>query len=524
MRRDARGQILPLFALMLVGIFAIAALAIDVSSAYSARQFYRTAADAAALAGAQDLQVTNSRAVDPLQYTAARLDAKRSIEAQFGIAESSVNAATCNLSGNRSTCTFPNLPYQFAIVTPLPIGACVSCDRDRSVQVNFVHPTFQLTFAHVLGFASLRVGVSSVAGLQFKHSYGMVTLRPPSSAVISGVRDIKVGSNVQVVVTTGDVSTNANMTYGGSSALLSLDSGYTVGYFDPNNPPLWGLNPPGTPMASLILDPGYPVPSEVGAPVFGAPVEGVDSAGCAAIIARVQSNPNYVPFVPTDITKITCYTKGVYSTSLPVPNGNLAIFEPGLYFFHGGLDVQGSVIGGYTPGSEGVAFVFPETQDTMFKNNTNGTIPGIVALNAGTRYQNPGGTEATAAADYSGGFVQTNTSPKKSMMTVIVPPDSNCPVSFTTFVTCTNNEENKNDSIQLTGNSGVYLAGVQYAPSDNVSVSGNTATGGYVGQVWAWTLTYTGNSIINQEGDPDTGPGTLRLDAACTAPGTPCIP
>jgi len=50
MRRDARGQILPLFALMLVGIFAIAALAIDVSSAYSARQFYRTAADAAALA------------------------------------------------------------------------------------------------------------------------------------------------------------------------------------------------------------------------------------------------------------------------------------------------------------------------------------------------------------------------------------------------------------------------------------------------------------------------------------------
>jgi Putative Flp pilus-assembly TadE/G-like len=517
MRRDARGQILPLFALMLVGIFAMAALAIDVSSAYSARQFYRTAADAAALAGAQDLQVTNSRAVTPLQYTAARSDAKASIEAQFGA------AATCALSGNRSDCTFTNLPYQFAIVTPLPIGACVSCDLARSVQVNFVHPTFQLTFAHVLGFANFRVGVSSVAGLQFNHSYAIVTLRPPSSAVISGVRDMKVGSNVQVVVRTGDVGTNANMTYGGSSALLSLDSGYTMEYFDPNNPPLWGLNPPGTLMAGLILDPGYPVPSTVGAPVGS-----VDGAGCAAIALYVQSNPNYAPFVPMagalpDMTKITCYRNGVYSTGVKVNNGSLGIFEPGLYFFDGGLDAQGTVIGGYTPGSEGVAFVFPESP-TMFNNLTNGKIPGIVALNAGTRYLNPGGSEATAARDYSGGLVQTNTSPKKLMMTVIVPPDSNCPVSFTTFVTCTNNEENKNSSIKLTGNSGVYLAGVQYAPSDNVSVSGNTATGGYVGQVWAWTLTYTGNSIINQEGDQNTGPGTLRLDAACTAPGTPCIP
>jgi hypothetical protein len=57
-----------------------------------------------------------------------------------------------------------------------------------------------------------------------------------------------------------------------------------------------------------------------------------------------------------------------------------------------------------------------------------------------------------------------------------------------------------------------------------VTVAGNTSTGGYVGQVWSWTLVYTGGSQINQEGDANQGPGTLRLDAACTAPGTPCIP
>ena len=81
-----------------------------------------------------------------------------------------------------------------------------------------------------------------------------------------------------------------------------------------------------------------------------------------------------------------------------------------------------------------------------------------------------------------------------------------------------------NDSIDLSGGSSLYLAGVQFAPSDNAELSGNTDTDGYVGQVWAWTLTYSGNSKIIQEGLQAEKPGILRLDAACTAPGTPCIP
>jgi Flp pilus assembly protein TadG len=523
MRRDIRGQILPLFALMLVAIFAMTALAIDVSSAYAARQSYRTAADAASLAGAQDLQVTNSRAVTAAQYTSARQDAKASIDSQFGA------TSTCTLTGNRSACTFATLPYQYSIVTPLTAGACATCDPARSVQVNFGHPSFPLSFAHVLGLSSWNVGASSVAGLQFAHSYAIVTLRPPTSTSISGVRDIEVGSNAQVVVGTGDVGTNANMIYGGSSSLLSLDSGYYMYYFDPANAPLWGSNPPGVKIYGLIADPGYPVPVKGATP----PVGGVDSAGCAAIAAAVQSNPNYAPSVPMaggvpDMANITCYTKGVYSSTVTVPNGGLGIFEPGLYFFDGvpGLNAQGSVIGGYTPNSEGVAFVFRETQGTTFKNRTSGggsSLPQVVALNAGTRYLNAGGREATAAHDYSGGLVQTNTTPAK-LMTVIVPPDLNCPVTSPMAASCTNTEENQNKAIDLSGGSSLYLAGVQYAPSDAVTLAGNTAGVGYVGQVWAWTLKYTGNATINQQGDGGSGPGILRLDAACTAPGTPCVP
>jgi hypothetical protein len=517
MRRNSSGQILPLFGLMLVMIFALAALAIDISNAYSARQFYRTAADAAALAGAQDLQVTNSRTVGLPQYTEARKHAKASIEAQFG------DSSSCVQTVNRSDCKFSSLPYRYSIITPLPAGACVLCDVARSVQVNFGHPSFPLSFAHVLGFSSWNVASSSVAGLEFNHSYAIVTLRPPTSTSISGVRDIEVGSNARVVVATGDVGTNANMIYGGSSSLLSLDSGYYMYFFDPGNAPLWGSNPPGMRIYGLIADPVYPVPVKGSSP----PVGGVDSAGCAAIANAVQSNPKYAPSVPMaggvpDMANITCYTKGVYSSTVTVPNGGLGIFEPGLYFFDGvpGLNAQGSVIGGYAPNSEGVAFVFRETQGTTFKNRTGG---GIVALNAGTRYDNSGGQEATAARDYNGVLVQTNTTPGK-MMTVIVPPDLNCPVTSPMAASCTNTEENQNKAIDLSGGSSIYLAGVQYAPSDAVTVAGNSAGVGYVGQVWAWTLKYTGNATINQQGDAGSGPGILRLDSACTAPGTPCIP
>jgi hypothetical protein len=521
MRRNSSGQILPLFGLMLVMIFALAALAIDISNAYSARQFYRTAADAASLAGAQDLQVTSTRTVTPAQYALAKGHAKDSIEAQFG------DSSSCVPTGDRWNCKFATLPYKYSIVTPLPAGACATCDILRSVQVTFGHPSFPLSFAHVLGFSSWNVESSAVAGLEFSHSYAIVTLRPPKAPAIPGVRDIKVGSNAQVIVSTGDVGTNANMVYGGSSSLLSLDSGYYMYYFDPYNAPLWGSNPPGIKTYSLILDPGYPVPVKGSTP----PVGGIDIAGCPAIAAYVESNPNYAPSVPMagavpDMTRITCFTKGVYSASPPVPNGTLAIFEPGLYFFDGGLNIQASIIGGYTPASEGVAFVVPETQGTTFKVRTNGggvTETQVVALNAGTRYLNPGGTQATAAHDYSGGLVQTNTSPAK-LMTLIVPPDGNCPVTFPVVASCSNLEESKNSAIDLSGVSNLYLAGVQYAPSDNVTVAGNTATGGYLGQVWAWTLEYVGNSKVNQEGDGSTGPGILRLDAACTAPGTPCTP
>jgi hypothetical protein len=526
LRRGESGQILPLVALMFIVLIGLAALAIDVSNAYQARRTYRAFADAASLAGAQDLK----RAVTTTDYDNARADAIQSIRQQFEDPPGSGNspAAPCTTIGNRSDCTLVGLPYAFSVITPLPsAAACVTCDPLLSVQVTFSHPTFGLSFARILGQSTWNVGATSVAGLEHAKAYTIVTLRPPSSETIPGVRDIYIEGGTEVIVSKGDVGTNANMLYNGTDSVMELDPGYRVYYYDPTYPPLWGTDPISTHITDLILDPMYPIPTR---PV-STPTGTEDVAGCGPIAAVVLANPNYAPSVPVsggvpDMTHIHCYTKGIYGSGLDVSNGDLAILEPGLYFFDDELDVQGSLIGGYTPNSEGVALVFRESQGTEFKNRTSGgssSLAQIVALNAGDKYLNPGGREATPARDYSGGFVQTNTTPAK-IMTLIVQRDSRCPVVFPYPSSCGNVVENANKAIDLSGGSGLYLAGVQYAPSDNVTISGNASTDGYAGQVWAWTIKYTGGSLINQEGDQEAGPGTLRLDAACTAPGTNCIP
>jgi hypothetical protein len=122
--------------------------------------------------------------------------------------------------------------------------------------------------------------------------------------------------------------------------------------------------------------------------------------------------------------------------------------------------------------------------------------------------------------DYAGVAIQTNTVPQL-IMTVMVEPDSSCVVSDTYPVAC---DDTHNNTINLAGGTDLYLAGVQYAPSDNVVMSGSSSGNGYVGQIVSWTIRYTGNSTLNQQGPGTEGNGILRIDAACSAPAEPCNP
>src|SRR5205823_14664404 len=81
---------------------------------------------------------------------------------------------------------------------------------------------------------------------------------------------------------------------------------------------------------------------------------------------------------------------------------------------------------------------------------------------------------------------------------------------------------NQDGTLNLAGGGSLAIEGVQYAPTDNVKINGGSAGTGQVGQIWAWTIFYSGGTQINQQGAGSSGPGTMRLDGACTAPSTPC--
>jgi hypothetical protein len=578
-KRAERGQVLPLFALFLVVLIGFSALAIDVSGAYSARRFYRSVADGASLAGAQDLQQTGSRAVAAADRIRARQHAMQHVVTELGIAGTLPAAcATAADADVTDACILPGTTYHLSIRAgaysgqPAPI-ACSECDPARSVQVGLRNASYGLTFSRVFAQSSWNVGVTSVAGLVWSKSYAVVTLRPPAKLGSTyDVKDVKLDGGTHVTVSKGDVATNADMVFTGSGTSFTVDPGFGVYFADWTGGQGWPSPPTGTKIFNYVQDPNYVYPVFSGtrgfancgtgagdpmncAPTFtdaresacGAPTAlavcttpALDPTGCGAEVTYLQTSV-YTFMATQDPTKVYCYRPGIYDPSsssrqLVAGTGDVIILMPGAYYFkspNGGLDVSGRIIGGYRPGSEGVVLQFDECNNShcIFTGNNALTI----ALNAGAKYP-PGtsGTSAVAAHDWSNRAIETSgpQSPTPAILiTFMVKKDTNAPGGSQGCVVpaypgrepadC---DATKNRTLNLAGGGSLDIEGVQYAPTDNVEIHGGSSGTGQVGQIWAWTLFYSGGTQINQEGAGSLGPGTLRLDSACTAPGTPCNP
>ncbi len=537
------GQVLPLVALFMVVLFGMAALAIDVSRAYSDLRFYRATADAAALAGAQDLQIATSRTVTSTEQTNARAHSLESLEQALG-----GTAAGCGVPGaDILDCPLTGTPYVVTIQTPSP--SCSTCDDERSVQVTVERPDYGLTFARVLGSNEWDLGTTSVAGLVFGKSYTIITLRPPKpTGSTFDVKDITFDGGSVVDVQQGDVGSNSNMNYSGAGAQLILDSGYNMYYFDPLSGPLWGTNPEGERLPTLIDDPNYNYPSMVGAPTFDdarasqfatlPAVERADvDAACAAEVAKVD--PARYTFMATQAPDtIYCYNPGIYisgagarNATITAGTGEVALLKPGAYYLRSGMDISGRLVGGYEPGLPGVALMFNEAgpgncPSCIYDGNNALT----TAINAGTKFPASfgGGTAATAAIDWAGNPVQTSgpSGPTPPiLMSMLVVKDPNCFVPTSPpFIEPAICDANRNKTKNIAGGGQLVIEGVQYLPTDNVEISGGSSGTGKVGQIISWTLKYSGGVRINQPGPNTEGPGTLRIDAACSAPGEPCNP
>jgi hypothetical protein len=571
-----RGQVLPLFALFLVVLMGFAALAVDVSGAYSARRFYRSTADAASLAGAQDLQVLGSRSVTPTERIRARGHAMQVVTSALGIGGSLPSA--CSTSGDvdvTDACVLPGTAYHVSIkagsfsgqVSPI---ACVSCDPAHSVQVGLRNAGYQLSFARVLGQSNWNVGVTSVAGMAWSKSYAVVTLRPPEKTGSTyDVKDIKLDGGTHVTVTTGDVATNADMDYTGTNTWLHVDDGFGMYFADPVGGPTWIPPPDPTRIYEYVSDPYYTYPAMSGslgtascgfglpsncAPTFtdaskslclgpstSAPCTRadldnapLDPLSCGAELTYLRTSV-YTFMATQPAANVYCYKPGIYDPSsnpklLTIEGGDVVLLRPGAYYFtgsYGGLQIQnnGRLLGGYRFGSPGVALMFDECNNQCV---FNGTAAQTIALNVGNKYPpGTGGTSATAAHDWNDDPVQTSGAGGPTppiLMTLLVKKDPTCFVPAFPAQEPALCDADKNKTLNMAGGGSLAIEGVQYAPTDNIKINGGSTGVGQVGQLWVWTIFYSGGTQINQQGAGSTGAGALRLDAACTAPGTPCIP
>lgn len=529
-RAAHRGQVLPLFALFITVLFGMAALAIDVSRAYADLRLYRTTADAAALAGAQDLQLINSRVVTAADQNNARAHALESLEQRLGGTPTGCGPTTANIVN----CSLAGTNFVVSVKTPSP--SCSTCDPDRSVQVTVRHVNYGLTFARVLGANEWDLGTTSVAGLTFGTQYAVITLRPPRpTGSTFDVKDITLNSS-QVTVRNGDVGSNSNMELTGTGAAMNLDTGFRVFHF--SDPKLWVGAPADKHITTLIADPNYVYPSMTGAPTFS-------NATSSAARSRADTDPTceaefnkldpakFLFVATTTLDDVYCYNPGIYTSSNNDArinhnsNTDVVILKPGAYYLRKGMNIGGHVVGGYEPGLTGVVLMFDECGNTCdFDGNNARTI----ALNTGTMFP-PGssGTPATAAIDWAGNPVVTSGSGSPTpplIMTLMVVKDPLCfvPTSapFEEPTSCAN--PNQHQTLKMAGGGSLALAGVQYAPTDNVTINGGSTGSGEVGQIISWTITYTGNTSINQHYPGTTGNGILRIDAACSAPGEPCTP
>jgi len=106
-------------------------------------------------------------------------------------------------------------------------------------------------------------------------------------------------------------------------------------------------------------------------------------------------------------------------------------------------------------------------------------------------------------------------------MSLMVVPNPICLPIVAAETTACKNTENDRKSLTLDGGGNIFLAGVQYAPTDNVKLAGNAGQTAEVGAIWAWTIEFKGGTIYQIRTANPQLLGVLRLDRGCS-PGNTC--
>jgi hypothetical protein len=545
----ARGQVLVLFALILIVLLGMAALAIDISGAYAEVRYERSAADSASLAGASDAYRQASDSVGPPEYQNARTHAMLNLMNELDPSYVPGNGPGYGLptcagqnppyANNIVNCPVVGTPYYVSIFAPAPSCASGGCDSLRSVQVTVRTPKHGLSFARLFGQAEWNLPVTSVAERNRGTNYSFVTLRPPQPSRAhtacypdcdSNEDDIGLDGSGTTLTVRGDFGTNTNMVLTNGATVSLPDPGSVVDRYDAYK--AWSGLPPDRQIPKPIEDPKYPIPvppTDAAMIYADAAAAHMTAALCKTEVGKVQVNYGSLPVPVTaagvDAGTIVCLKPGLYNytpgTGTDYSSVKTMIFSPGVYFFDEGLKPGNNLqlLGGYEAGMPGVALVFQAQCLTGSAAGCEfiGNSLDVLALNAGAAYPSGSGSSATAAVNWDGALVMT-TDRVPLPMTLIVRKNPAC---YVAAIDPCNVNVSQYRQLTLPGGSSNFVFGVQYAATDNVFITGGSAGNGFLGQIWAWTVKYSGGTHINLIGAQNTEPGVLRIATACS-PGAAC--
>jgi len=469
--RRQRGQALILVAIAVLVLTAILALALDGGRIYLDRRQLQDAADAGALAAAEQLQV-----LPYPSYAGAHAQALQFVVKNLpGTSTSGLTAPTTASWG------------------PLNIGA------GYTVTMNATSITYQVTLQHsistmiapVHGFAptmQLQVQATAENGTL---PFALVLLQRSYSPNYNNL--VMNGSPVTLVLNGGGGVADRGGVYSNASANIGQGTVQFGSGSCPPDPPgtgnngeIWTVTPTSLPVAQVICpqsqgqarsttqvltDPGYPEPS---APTFNA------SNGATVL----NGPPNYL-------------CPGHYGNKIQIQGGGTGILLPGVFHVDaGGVGVSGTLrtltANDYPP----IAASPPSAAQT------NGcTPPATLPSDTGVIIEitpaNISGQTTCSQHQFSvaaSATVSLQPSPKYYNISLYIEAMPGWQTTCTAAPTGTN-------VVAILGNSDYSIYGSIYGPADNMQIAGG-GSGWGVGQIVAWTIKINGVGNVNETFDP----------------------
>jgi Flp pilus assembly protein TadG len=474
-RRDQRGQILVLFVVSLVAMFAMLGLLLDGGHALALRRQLQDAGDAAALVAVNG--ITSSGATPGCSATPGP-----PVGAPYATIISAARAAV--------HVSLPNVPDANIVVT------CVEGQGNSAVQVN-VNSQSPGFFGGVVGMHGFAVGTTSQAinGKGISANWSVVELDPYHSSGwggFDGCPSVQFsGSNT--VIFDGSVQVNSGCPGGalssnGNSATIQVNNGGSINLVGGYSPgpltivptPLTGANPVIDPMLKVLpqgVIPGIPaIPWSTWVPT--------------TVQAKSKTSQN---------GGVVVYDPGVYKGGLELKSSAIALLHPGIYVF---VDTANGD-GGLTVGSQASLYSVPLSATTAWNPATWST--SCTTTNCGVLIYNTGMT----GNGQTPGSVKDNITVGGGANLMLRPyldtvdPTPGKDDSYNHFLIWQDASPVPSSSyaqpaIALKGGGQMNLSGTVYAPSAAVQMGG--VSGGAGGdtvdvtlQFISWDLQFNGN-------------------------------